>query len=211
MYDGTATRQRWNLPLSVPLLLHVGRLDLEKQADGVILAAAGVLRQTEAHLVIVGDGSQRGMLSDLCQELDIADRVHFTGFIPASAGLPELYRVASLFVTASQIETQGIVMLEAAASGLPIVAVRAGSAPEIVHDEINGFLVEPGDTSGMSQAMMLLLKNPSLAGRLGRASRSLAEEHRQESTLDAHETLYRATLRRKCIGRVSWPAVDTTM
>lgn len=209
--NGTVTRQMWNLPLSAPLLLHVGRLDLEKQVERVIQASARMLRQTGAHLVLVGDGSQKEMLLHLCQELDITDRVHFAGFVPVPAGLPELYRTASLFVTASEIETQGIVLLEAAASGLPLVAVRATCIPEIVHDEVNGFLVEPGDISGMAHAMTLLLKDSSLAERLGRASRSLAEDHRKQSTLDAHEALYREIVRGKQICRVSWSAIDVKM
>ncbi len=81
----------------------------------------------------------------LCDSLGITDRVKFTGCISLQDGLPEIYRAASLFVSASEIETQGIVLLEAAASGLPIAAVHATCIPEIVHHGVNGYLAESGD------------------------------------------------------------------
>lgn len=203
-----AIRQRWNLPSSEALLLHVGRLDLEKKVERLILAAASALRQTDAHLVIVGDGAQKQLLMELCKQLGIAERVHFTGFISTVEGLPELYRVGSVFLTASEVETQGIVLLEAAASGLPIVAVRASCLPEIVHEGVNGFLTEPGDIQEMASAITFLLKNPGLPERLGRASRSLVGEHSWVRTLDAHEMLYRDTVRRRYIRRVGWSAFN---
>jgi 1,2-diacylglycerol 3-alpha-glucosyltransferase len=185
-----AVRAKWKLPSGAPILLHVGRLDTEKCVERVIQAAAGTLNQTQAHMLIVGDGSQKDHLIKLCHQLGIAERVHFTGFISAQEGLPEIYRAASLFVTASEIETQGIVLLEAAASGLPIVAVRATCIPEIVHDGINGYLTESGDIHGMAEAMNLLLDGPDKAKLMGRASRLLAEKHAFRDTSDAHEKLY---------------------
>ena len=112
--EATATRTRLTLPLSAPIMLYVGRLDLDKHVDRVVIASARILRETNVILMIVGDGSQRSALMKLCASLDIADRVMFTGCISLQEGLPEIYRAANLFVTASEIETQGIVLLEAA-------------------------------------------------------------------------------------------------
>ena len=202
-HEAIVTRQNWNLPSSAPILLHVGRLDVEKRVERVIQAAAKTLAQTDAHLVIIGDGSQKNNLLKLCHELGIAERVHFTGFISVNEGLPEIYRIASLFVTASEIETQGIVLLESAASGLPIVAVRATCIHEIVHDGINGYLAESGHVHGISNAMNLLLENPEEARRMGKASRVFAEKHEMRYTLEAHERLYRDLLRQACIKRLT--------
>jgi 1,2-diacylglycerol 3-alpha-glucosyltransferase len=197
-----AVRAKWNLPSDAPILLHVGRLDTEKCVERVIQAVVGTLAQTVAHMLIVGDGSQKNHLIKLCHELGIAERVHFTGFISAQAGLPEIYRAASLFVTASEIETQGIVLLEAAASGLPIVAVHATSIPEIVHDGINGYLTESGDIHGMANAMTLLLDGPDKAKLMGRASRVLAEKHEFTDTSDAHEKLYGGLIKHARVKRL---------
>jgi glycosyltransferase involved in cell wall biosynthesis len=188
--DGAAIRQKWNLPSDVPILLHVGRLDPDKYVERVIQAAAQALSEHHAHLLIVGDGVRKPALMKLCDSLGISDRVHFTGFISTKQGLPELYRIARLFVTASEIETQGLVLLEAAASGLPIVAVRATCIPEIVHDDVNGFLAEPGDVEGLSRRMNILLSDESKAASMGRASLSLARQHDDRFTIEAHEKLY---------------------
>jgi len=190
-----ATRQKWNLPLDVPLLLHVGRLDPDKRIDRVIRAAAQTMQDHNVHLLIVGDGTQKPALINLCNSLGISERVHFTGYISAHEGLPEIYRVARLFVTASEIETQGIVLLEAAASGLPLVAVNATCIPEIVHDGINGFLAEPGKVTMLASAMSLLLNDREKADSLGRASRELAQRHGIHSTIEAHEVLYHRVTR----------------
>ncbi len=189
--DGAAIRQKWNLPTDVPILLHVGRLDPDKNVERVIQAAAQVMQGSPAHLLIIGDGLRKPALVKLCDSLGISDRVHFTGYISTSQGLPELYRIARLFVTASEIETQGLVLLEAAASGLPITAIRATCIPEIVHDGVNGFLAEPGDVEGLSRGMHILLSDESKAARMGQASLSLARQHDDRFTIESHEKLYR--------------------
>lgn len=199
--EGIAIRQNWNLPSSAPILLHVGRLDAEKRVDRVIWAAAQTLLVSKAHLLIVGDGCQKNNLIKLCNDLKITERVHFIGFVSAEEGLPGIYRVANLFVTASEIETQGIVLLEAAASALPIVAVRATCIPEIVYDEINGYLEEPGDVHRMSNAMNLLLENPDKASQMGKASRAIVEKHGVRYTLDAHERSYHDLARQVSVNR----------
>jgi glycosyltransferase involved in cell wall biosynthesis len=188
--NGAVVRQKWNLPADVPILLHVGRLDPDKNAERVIEAAAQAFKGNQAHLLIVGDGLRKPALMKLCESLGIADRVHFTGFISTKQGLPELYRIAHLFITASEIETQGLVLLEAAASGLPIVAIRATCIPEIVHDGVNGFLAESGDVDGLSQRIHTLLSDNQKAAQMGKASLALAQKHDNRFTIEAHEKLY---------------------
>jgi glycosyltransferase involved in cell wall biosynthesis len=188
--DESAIRHKWDLPADVPLLLHVGRLDTDKCVDRVIYAAAQGMRGTNAHLLIVGDGTQKPALMKLSESLGISKRVHFPGFISMQDGLPEIYRIAHLFLTASEIETQGIVLLEAAASGLPIVAIRATCIPEIVHHGMNGYLAESGNVNGLSNAISLLLKDHQKAGTMGKVSALLAARHALAHTYHAHETLY---------------------
>lgn len=185
-----ATRQKWNLPPRVPIILHVGRLDTDKHADRVIRTAAQTLCHTDAHLLMVGDGRQKKHLIQLCRDLGIEERVHFTGYVSISQGLPDLYRVANVFVTTSEIETQGIVLLEAAASGLPLVAVYATCIPEIVYDGANGYLTQSGDAYAMSMSLTKILTDPRMAACMGRVSRALAEGHPNQETFDEHERIY---------------------
>ena len=158
--------------------------------ERVIQAAAQALDGKNAHLLMVGDGVRKPTLMKLCESLGISDRIHFTGFISTKQGLPELYRIAHLFITASEIETQGMVLLEAAASRLPIVAVRATCIPEMVHNGVNGFLAEPGDVDGLGHGMDALLRDEKKALQMGRASLALAQQHDNRITIEAHEKLY---------------------
>jgi glycosyltransferase involved in cell wall biosynthesis len=107
-------------------------------------------------------------LMEQCQSLGIGMRSHFPGFISTQDGLAEVYRLGTFFATASEIETQGLVLLEAAASGLPIIAARATCVPEIVRHGLNGYLAEPGDVEGLGRAMARVLSSPAEANAMGR-------------------------------------------
>ncbi len=192
--EAAAVRAKLGLPLSVPIILHVGQLHTAKRPDCVIRAFAEVIQQSDAYLLIVGDGPQKAELMDMCVKLGIADRTHFPGFISVQQGLAQIYRLSTLFVTASEIETQGIVLLEAVASGLPIAAVRATCIPEIVHQGKNGYLAEAGDIDGLCKAMLKILGSPALARAMGHQSHCLAQRHAIEKTMDAYEQLYLESL-----------------
>ena len=185
-----ALRTKLNLPSNAPIILHVGRLDTDKRVDQVINAAACAMHKTDARLLIVGDGRQKTTLMKLCKSLGIEKRCHFPGYVSMEAGLPEIYRLANLFVTASEVETQGIVLLEAAASGLRIVAVRATCIPEIVHHGVNGYLAESNENNALGNAIADLLLNPNRAKTMGRTSRWLVQEHNILTTFSNYERLY---------------------
>lgn len=197
----TALRVRLNLPHKVPVILHVGRLDTDKHVNQVIQAAARAMQNTDAHLLIVGDGRQKTALMKLCQLIGIENRCHFPGYFSLEEGLPEIYRLASLFVTASEIETQGIVLLEAVASGLPVVAVRATCIPEIVHDGVNGHLTKPNDNIALGKAITDLLLNPDKAKQMGQAGLKIIQEHNILATFDSYEHLYNDLVRQKMFER----------
>lgn len=188
--DEQDMRKKLNIPLDVPIILHVGRLDVDKKVDRVILAASQAMQQTKAHLLIVGDGTKKSALIQMCKTLGIRERSHFPGYISVQEGLAKIYRMAYLLITASEIEVQSLVLLEALASGLPIVAVRAPSIPDIVQDGVNGYLAEPGDLQSLGRATIAILNNPELAQMMGRASRNFAVKHQFKYTVDAYEALY---------------------
>ena len=148
---------KYGLDLDKPIILHVGRLDADKGVDDVIRAAAGVMKQVDAQLLVVGDGCLRKALTRLSHELGISKGCHFAGFVSPHGDLPAIYGMDDVFVTASEIETFGIVILEAMASGCPIVAVKATCIPELVNDECNGFLVQSGDENDRVEKTVWLL------------------------------------------------------
>jgi phosphatidylinositol alpha 1,6-mannosyltransferase len=191
-----ALRKQLGLPENVPVLLHVGRLDLDKKVDLVIRAAASALTDRNAHLVVIGDGTEKDNLINMCHEQGIGTRSHFPGFVDREQVLPDIFRLASVFVTASEIETQGLVLLEAAACGLPIIAVAATCIPEIVRDGVNGYLAAPGDVAGLAAHLQSLLDDPALARNMGSAGSLISQEFSLEKTLLAHEALYQRAFSR---------------
>ena len=199
----TNKRPALGIPEGVPVILHVGRLDADKKVDLAIMAAAQAMQFTPAHLLVVGDGRKKESLIRLCDQLGIRSQSHFTGYITDPNKLSRLYREANVFVTASEIETQGLVLLEAAACGLPLVGVDAGAVAESVQDGFNGFLVSPGDVSGLSQGILSILLNDKKARMMGCASREIALKHDFELSLQAYEKFYCAQITQKRAVRIS--------
>lgn len=189
--------RKYHLPKDRPLVLYVGRVDPEKSLSNVVSAFAGVLDVIpEAKLVIVGDGTDRRHLQDLAQALGIEKSVYFPGRI-YPPDIMEVYRAATLFATASETETQGIVLIEAAATGLPLVAVDAGAVRELCQHKRNGILCYPGDVAEMTDAMMKLLKNPELCERYGKESLEVAKMHDLNRTLQRFVEIYQEAIQLK--------------
>jgi glycosyltransferase involved in cell wall biosynthesis len=188
--------EQFGLDPARPIILHVGRLDPDKNARAVIQAAAKAIKNSDAQLLVVGDGKERADLIKLAEWCGIADDSHFPGFVRADEELPAIYRAADVFVTASEIETQGLVLLEALASALPVVAVRATCIPEVIHNNSNGFLVSSGDTDRMAERIVEVLADPAMRHRMGIAGRRVAEKHAVEASIEHHENFYRRLLTR---------------
>ncbi|MHB1421468.1 MAG: glycosyltransferase family 4 protein [Bacillota bacterium] len=136
-------RQRHDLPDDAAVLLHVGRLGEEKNI-GFLLKSFQVILHEEPRtwLVLVGGGPQEEHLKIQAQEFGISERVVFTGNLSREE-VVHAYAGANLFVIASQTETQGLVIGEAKASGLPVVGVKAFGVAEMVADQVDGFLTGP--------------------------------------------------------------------
>ncbi len=154
------------------LLLSVGRVSREKRLD-VLLGAFAELRGhcPGARLAIVGDGPARHEL-----EAGAPAGVTFLGELHGD-GLAQVYASCDVFCFPSTTDTFGQVILEASASGLPIVAAAAGGAPELVADGVSGLLVPPGDVSALAAALRALLDDPERRASL--AARSLASAQRR--------------------------------
>lgn len=181
---------KYGLDSDTPIVLHVGRLDRDKQVDSVLKAFAGVIPEVNAQLLVVGDGRLRSKLIKLSRELGIESHCHFPGYVCATADLPGLYRIASLFVTASEIELLPLVVAEAMASGLPVVAVSATSLPEMIESGIHGYLVPRKDYQAFSKSIIWLLQHPDEARQMGKASCQKASRYDLSRIVPEYENLY---------------------
>jgi glycosyltransferase involved in cell wall biosynthesis len=162
---------RHRLGLTRPTLLYVGRLDREKGLD-ILLDA---VRTLDADVVLVGDGGEAQRL-----RLAAPPNVRFAGWLDRDELVP-WYAAADVFVLPSLSEPWGMVLNEAAAAALPIVATTAaGAAFELVEDGVSGFVVPPGDPTALADALLRLVSDAELRERAGRRSAELAERHRPE-------------------------------
>lgn len=131
-------------------------VDRTKNISGALRALAMVRRKDEkAHLSIIGDGPDRGMLERLTTELDLGDAVRFLGRLPNSTVLDRMAEVFAVVVN-SNVETFSVVTGEALALGKPVIATRCGGPQAFVTDA-NGFLIDTRDDAGLAEAMLRLM------------------------------------------------------
>ncbi len=174
-----------------PKFLHVGRISYEKNCDVVINAFALILRHfPKATLTIIGEGPAIPSLQRQTEALSITASVEFKGFIP-NAELHNVYPQYDLFLTASTMETQGLVVLESIACGLPAVGVDSFALPELIQDGKNGFIVPPFDSRGLAEKSIQLLSNPELYKKFSSASLEIASEHEMERCVNDMEEVYK--------------------
>ncbi len=175
-----------------PLLLYVGRLAPEKRVEWLrsILDALPQVR-----LAIVGDGPSRPSL----ERLFAGTATTFTGYLRGDA-LATAYASADVFVFPSANETLGNVVLEAMASGLPVIAPRSGGLLDHVTDGKTGLLFEPEQESSMVDTVKSLLDQPAYARQLGEAGRRYTETITWAKTLDGLALSYTRVLKRATRG-----------
>ncbi|TGK14755.1 glycosyltransferase family 4 protein [Leptospira fluminis] len=180
-----------------PKLLHVGRISYEKNCDVIINAFKIIKEQLPgASLTIIGDGPALGSLKLQAEKLGIGDSVIFKGFIDREK-LPEEYPNYDLFLTASTMETQGLVILESIACGLPAVGVDSFAIPELVHDGKNGFIAKPFDVKGIAEKAVSILKDPELYSGFSIESIRIAQSHEIRACVDRMEEAYKAVADQK--------------
>jgi len=196
--DGLYLKRTFAIPDNKPVLLYVGRLDKEKRIDVILRALPRVLSVTDVHLVLVGIGNEKQRLEQLTKKLGIQDAVTFTGFI-SDKDLPNIYRVADLFVIAGIAELQSIVTMEAMASGLPVVAVNAMALPELVHDGVNGYLFSNGDSQMLAEKVIAVISDRARQAQMSEKSLEIIKHHDINKVVDKYESIYNKIISRQVL------------
>jgi glycosyltransferase involved in cell wall biosynthesis len=160
-------------PQDAFIFLHVGRLAAEKGVERILeayrLARERLPEGRAVRLIIAGDGPRLPALRDMA-----TPDVTFLGNLHRTTALPQLYASADAFLFASHTETLGLVILEAMASGVPVIAAPAGGVADHLRHGINGLAYPPGDVEAMAGAMVRLANGPELNDRLRRGARATA-------------------------------------
>ena len=187
-------KKRWGL--GEHTVLYAGRLAPEKNIDVLIKALALVRKKIKTvQLVIAGHGTHLislQKLADELQELHLEKAVVFLGMLKQDA-LADLYRASEVFAIASTSETQSLTLMQAMASGIPVVGANARALPEYITPK-NGFIFEIGNAKQCAEKIVRLLENPRLRTTLGKNGRRTAEKFSAAHIAEKWEAIYRKVI-----------------
>jgi glycosyltransferase involved in cell wall biosynthesis len=200
--DGSEVRKRYSIP-DGPILLFVGRLDPEKKLEDILRAVAIAAKQVDFTLVLVGRGISMTSLRELAKELGIEARTIFTGFVPEE-DLPSFYKMSYCFIIASTAELLSLATLQAMASGLPVIAVKAGALGELVRADINGFLFDAGDIRAMARYVCDLMVDDRAVRTMSLRSQEMAFKHDIQQSAVSFERVYEDLVDRKAVPEGMW-------
>ena len=160
-------------PHGEKLLMHVSNFRPVKRVLDCIRILAEVVKSVPAHLLMVGDGPDRGPAEHLARELRVDRHVTFLG---KQNHVERLFPLAHVLLLPSELESFGLAALEAMACGVPPVATRVGGVPELVTDGTDGFLEPAGDIAAQAARVIMLLRDETLHQRMARAARRAAQD-----------------------------------
>lgn len=214
--DGPAFRRRNGIPSTAFVVGHVGRLAPEKNLRFLTESVAGFLRTNDqARFLIAGMGPSREEIRMILATHDLTDRLHLVGVLERQ-DLADAYRAMDVFVFASQTETQGMVLTEAMAAGVPVVAVDAPGVREVVRDRENGRLLTCENIDEFVAALSWTASRATeekqqLTRELAKTASQFSMDHTATQTLALYESLVGIKPKRKNIEASLWTSTRRRM
>jgi glycosyltransferase involved in cell wall biosynthesis len=174
-------------------MLHVGVVEEKKNIDTVLEASVNALNSGLADAVLFAgrDGLGAGRIRRLASKLGLGQKARFLGFVPQEL-LPGLYALADLFLFPSRYEGFGLPVLEAMASGVPVISSGTSAIPEVAGDA--ALLLDPTDVSGLSQAITAVLSDGGLRAQLRCRGLSRSQRFSWDVAAAKHVAVYRRVL-----------------
>lgn len=174
------------------ILIHISNFRPLKRVEDVLGIFAIVRKQFKSRLLMVGDGPERPKAEWLGNTLGVANDVLFVG---KQNDMSQLLAVSDILLLPSELESFGLVALEAMACEVPVIATRVGGIPEVVRDGVDGFLYDVGDVASMADGCLSILKTPVAREAMGKAARERAShEFSASKIVQQYEDLYRRTI-----------------
>ncbi|MHB8862488.1 MAG: glycosyltransferase [Pirellulaceae bacterium] len=210
--DGPGVRRKLNLPDGAWVVGHVGRLAPEKNLKFLAEAVAKFLqRHRRAHFLVVGGGPSEENMREVFQSAGLQDRLHLIGALQGQE-LVDAYHAMDVFAFASQSETQGMVLTEAMAAGVPVVALDASGVREVVIDGVNGRLLPTADLRSFVRALDWMAKQSPQRQQALRASalaraQEFAMSRMADEALELYGTLVGKVAREKTGENTTWETV----
>lgn len=189
-------RSKMGLPHNSILVLHVGRFEEQKNHKGALLVFAEASKTCrQIRMLFVGDGPLTREIKREARDLGLTDKVLFLGL---RDDIRELMTMCDIFLFPSRYEGLGIVALEAAAGGLPVIGYQIPGLNEVVLHDKTGFLVAPGDVRAMVHALVALVADEALRKQLGASGRLWVQENfSTDEMIRRYVAIYREALQRK--------------
>jgi L-malate glycosyltransferase len=189
VHDRDAIRDRLGLARGRQYVLHIARFHPVKDHRLLVESFAMVAAvHSEADLLLVGDGPLRPEIEQQVGALGLSSRVRFLGIRP---DVPDLLAIADVFALPSLSEAASLTLMEAMASGLPVVVTDVGGNPELVTHGVEGLLIPRRDARAGAEALRTLLSDPSLRARMGQEAAARARSlYRLDTTIQRYGELY---------------------
>ena len=189
--DGSAIRQQMSIPAGAFAIGHLGRLAPEKNLVFLARAVADFLHtRADAHFLVIGSGPSESDMHKVFDTAGLAGRLHIAGILQ-SAELANALHAMDVFVFASHSETQGMVLTEAMAAGVPVIALDAPGVREVVRDRINGRLLEQQKREDFTAALGWFAgRSPQQRKALGQAARDTADSFSLQRTAEKALSVY---------------------
>lgn len=188
--DKIDIRRELDIPQDKTILISVGRLYPVKGIE-YLIRSINHLREThnDLKLLIIGDGAERNNLEKLSEELNNEDYIEFRGKIP-NEKIPLYLRASDVFILPSLSEGFPNALLEAMASGLPVVATNIRGLDEILEDGVNGFLVNPKSPKEIANKISHIIQDSALSEKFSQNNKVKAEEYSWETVIKKLNEIY---------------------
>jgi len=177
-------RQKFGFKQDDIVLTYMGRLGIEKNLPFLLRSFAGIANTYEnVRLLVIGDGSDRENLEERVRLMGLAERVHFTGMVPYN-DLPAYLAAADAFVTASVSEVHPLSVIEALASGLPVVGIQSPGVGDTIQDGITGYLAPEEDMAAFTAKLSRIVTDSENREKMSRQAKQAASLYAIENTTE---------------------------
>lgn len=187
-------KQEYEIMPNEKVIIHVSNFRSVKRVPDVVKSFAKIVAKMPAKLLLVGDGPEISIVSQLVEKLHLRDHVLFLG---KQENLEELYSISDLMLLLSEKESFGLVALEAMACGVPCIGTNVGGIPEVIIDGESGFICHLGDIDGIADKAIQLLSDEPLHQQFSQQSIHIVNEHfHGEKIVQQYENIYYQLMKR---------------
>ncbi|MEJ9212303.1 N-acetyl-alpha-D-glucosaminyl L-malate synthase BshA [Bacillus smithii] len=185
-------KEEYGIRSDEKVIIHVSNFRSIKRVPDVVKVFARIFEKMPAKLLLVGDGPEMTVVSELVSDLGLDEEVFFLG---KQDNLEELYSISDLMLLLSQKESFGLALLEAMACGVPCIGTNVGGIPEVIQNGVNGFICEPGDLADIVQKSLYLLENSEIHRQFSeRSVLTVKQKFDSRKIVNRYESIYLSLL-----------------